>query len=227
MIMWEAIALHTTRGSRTNRKTRREWSNSSRVSRSPTSSVASRAITLSGIGSAHPRGRGEQRSVRPVRPSAPAGEASRSTEYPTDERSPTKQRNSVRLTAPEDLSGRSTALRVDVYFTEVAAWLLQLSTVARGVVPWRGTARDGPVARRQIRGRLSSGWMTTRAGRWRSAAGWRRDGTPGGHPTDHTRMRDRGRTQAAFAPYAGSPRARTTHARPGIQRPPTRQGDPA
>jgi hypothetical protein len=52
-----------------------------------------------------------------------------------DERSPTKQRYSVRLTAPEDVNGRSTARRMDVNFTEVVRGC-SLSSVARrrGVV---------------------------------------------------------------------------------------------
>jgi hypothetical protein len=57
----------------------------------------------------------------------------------TGARSPTKQRYSVRLTAPEQVNGRLTAKRkrMDVYFTEVARGC-RLSSLARGVVSWRG-----------------------------------------------------------------------------------------
>jgi hypothetical protein len=54
-----------------------------------------------------------------------------------DRRSSTKQRYSVRLTAPGDVNGRQTAQRMDVYFTETARGC-SLSSLARGVVSWRG-----------------------------------------------------------------------------------------
>ena len=53
---------------------------------------------------------------------------------------PTKQRYSIRLTAPTDVDGRQTAKRMDVYFTEVARGC-KLSSFARGVVSWRGNRK--------------------------------------------------------------------------------------
>jgi hypothetical protein len=77
----------------------------------------------------------------PGRPNVFVGETSGTTGCANEERSPTKQRYSVRLTAPEDVGGRQTAQRMDVYFTETARGC-SLSTVARGVVSWRGN-RNG------------------------------------------------------------------------------------
>jgi hypothetical protein len=76
----------------------------------------------------------------PARPNVYVGETSGTTGCANAERSPTKQRYSVRLTAPEDVSGRRTARRMDVYFTETARGC-SLSTVARGVVSWRGNRK--------------------------------------------------------------------------------------
>jgi hypothetical protein len=76
----------------------------------------------------------------PSRPNVYVGETSGTTGCANDERSPTKQRYSVRLTAPEDVSGRQTAQRMDVYFTETARGC-SLSTTARGVVSWRGNRK--------------------------------------------------------------------------------------
>jgi len=73
----------------------------------------------------------------PARPNVFVGETSGTTGCASAERSPTRQRYSVRLTAPEDVGGRPTARRMDVYFTETARGC-SLSTVARGVVSWRG-----------------------------------------------------------------------------------------
>jgi hypothetical protein len=73
----------------------------------------------------------------PAREGVYVAETSGTTGCANDERSPTKQRYSVRLTAPEDVNGRSTARRMDVYFTEVARGC-KLSSLARGVVSWRG-----------------------------------------------------------------------------------------
>jgi hypothetical protein len=58
-----------------------------------------------------------------------------------DRRSPTKQRYSVRLTAPEQVNRRLTARRMDVCFTEEARGCA-LASVARGVVSWRGSRED-------------------------------------------------------------------------------------
>jgi hypothetical protein len=76
----------------------------------------------------------------PSRPNVYVGETSGTTGCANDERSATNQRYSVRLTAPEDVSGRQTAQRMDVYFTETARGC-SLSTVARGVVSWRGNRK--------------------------------------------------------------------------------------
>jgi|1185.fasta_scaffold144944_1 hypothetical protein len=76
----------------------------------------------------------------PGRPNVFVGETSGTTGCANDERSPTKQRYSVRLTAPEDVGGRRTARRMDVYFSETARGC-ELSTVARGVVSWRGNRK--------------------------------------------------------------------------------------
>lgn len=56
-----------------------------------------------------------------------------SKEEPAD----TRQRYSVKLNSPEDVDGRQTARKLDVYFTETT----NACTVkpARGIVSWRGT----------------------------------------------------------------------------------------
>jgi hypothetical protein len=73
----------------------------------------------------------------PDREGVYVGTTSGTTGCATGARSPTKQRYSVRLTAPEQVNGRLTAKRMDVYFTEVAR-SCKLSSLARGVVSWRG-----------------------------------------------------------------------------------------
>jgi hypothetical protein len=73
----------------------------------------------------------------PDREGVYVGTTSGTTGCANDARSPTKQRYSVRLTAPEQVNGRLTAKRMDVYFTEVARGC-RLSSLARGVVSWRG-----------------------------------------------------------------------------------------
>jgi hypothetical protein len=77
----------------------------------------------------------------PARDGVYVGETSGTTGCANDRRSPTKQRYSVRLTAPEQVNGRLTARRMDVYFTEEARGCA-LASVARGVVSWRGS-REG------------------------------------------------------------------------------------
>jgi hypothetical protein len=73
----------------------------------------------------------------PARAGVYVAQTSGTTGCANDHTSPTKQRYSVRLTAPADVNGRETAQRMDVYFTEVARGCT-LSKVARGVVSWRG-----------------------------------------------------------------------------------------
>jgi len=77
----------------------------------------------------------------PGRDGVYVGETSGTTGCANDRRSPTKQRYSLRLTAPEQVNRRLTARRMDVYFTEEARGCA-LSSVARGVVSWRGS-REG------------------------------------------------------------------------------------
>ena len=76
----------------------------------------------------------------PQRAGVYVGASSGTTGCAGDERSPSTQRYSVRLTAPEDLDGRPTARRMDVYFTEIARGC-DLSDVARAVVSWRGSRK--------------------------------------------------------------------------------------
>ena len=76
----------------------------------------------------------------PARAGVYVAETSGTTGCATDDTSPTKQRYSIRLTAPTDVNGRQTAKRMDVYFTEVARGC-SLSSVARGVVSWRGNRK--------------------------------------------------------------------------------------
>jgi hypothetical protein len=73
----------------------------------------------------------------PAREGVYTADTSGTTGCANDRRSPTKQRYSVRLTAPENVNGRLTAKRMDVYFIETARGC-SLSTSARGVVSWRG-----------------------------------------------------------------------------------------
>ncbi len=76
----------------------------------------------------------------PARTGVFVAETSGTTGCANDDTSPTKQRYSIRLTAPTDVTGRQTAQRMDVYFTEVARGC-SLSSVARGVVSWRGNRK--------------------------------------------------------------------------------------
>jgi hypothetical protein len=76
----------------------------------------------------------------PAPPGVYVAETSGTTGCANDEKSPTKQRYSIRLTAPTDVDGRQTAQRMDGYFTEVARGC-SLSTVARGVVSQRGSRK--------------------------------------------------------------------------------------
>ena len=69
------------------------------------------------------------------------GETSGKTGCANEESSPTRQRYSVRLTAPMEVGARSEARTMDVYFTEVARGC-SLSRVARGVVSWRGIRKS-------------------------------------------------------------------------------------
>lgn len=53
---------------------------------------------------------------------------------------PTKQHYSVRITAQDDVDGRPTAKRLDVYFTEsTKGCKLSKGATARGIVSWRGS----------------------------------------------------------------------------------------
>jgi hypothetical protein len=76
----------------------------------------------------------------PARAGVYVAQTSGTTGCANDDTSPTKQRYSIRLTAPTDVNGRQTARRMDVYFTEVARGC-SLSSVARGVVSWRGNRK--------------------------------------------------------------------------------------
>jgi hypothetical protein len=76
----------------------------------------------------------------PERAGVYSAETSGKTGCANDEESPTKQRYSLRLTAPAEVNGRATARRMDVYFTELARGC-SLSRVARGVVSWRGSRK--------------------------------------------------------------------------------------
>ena len=77
----------------------------------------------------------------PDRENVYVGETSGKTGCANEESSPTRQRYSVRLTAPMDVGARSEARTMDVYFTEVARGC-SLSRVARGVVSWRGIRKS-------------------------------------------------------------------------------------
>ena len=77
----------------------------------------------------------------PARAGVYVGETSGKTGCANDESSPTKQRYSIRLTAPMDIGGRSEARTMDVYFTETARGC-SLSRLARGVVSWRGIRKS-------------------------------------------------------------------------------------